>query len=833
MINKIFFTLFFIIFSAFTSAKDFDLNPLRFTNRAQCALDSEMPADSVFLIVNNVDPGRAIYKLAKLTGSDPKTLTKNGVEVFRYSVVNLFKIIHTKLLNRELPLLPSDTTRLDGHLPDDYKKFSARCSGKNNCKDLQTYIQFLWENSERKVSAADKVVKNYKLDNFHSKENYLVQNNFVKEGPALYCHYLKKFSPLQAHLYGTKPNRKAYEQFAVALDKIDDYLGECDRFDNHENLKVAAYQFDISGIKEAKWNQLGFDYWHSLKMYFSWAFRNASVMKELSNNFYDVFKGLEIENLVMLMPNGCKSIEAPKCNSDLLSEKAIREFAQSEFKTNSLNADIFDGVPNGPQEDLITDPFTEVNTDILDLKDFDLASNWAQNMVDNLSGTRNTIKNNVIKAVNFINIMSRHFPLDKFEVEFKRQFDSILQSGNDNVLKNDLYYLCSEYYFLAHETFSTVRGDLDVLAKTNVLDEMILGFSKKNISNLFSYFDIFSKQVIASCSQLSQKEIFDDEFDLDKVGYAQWYLDKTAKEKHIQSQYRAKQLEKLGNKVSPLISYKLFESYPSFENIVCLDAAHCARELASSVVEIFRAVTYAGSLWAKKDQIASNNAFNPYAERLACKVYDPWFKTKSMIFNLVSDIGQAALTFTTPGMIYGRLGLQPGRVVSFKQLVKEGMIEYDPQMKPQRIVAGLAADFGPLLGVPCKISIANTANNPYENFRFVGISAGTCSSKEEHTTVANSGSDISDLPVDDRSACAGCQIDFEGVATSLTHVAQNVGPIYFLVRGFVRMYKALKDPHNIPRDWVAIPEDIYGTYKSYGYIPERCVKKFRKGRECR
>ncbi|EQC50229.1 hypothetical protein M899_0340 [Bacteriovorax sp. BSW11_IV] len=831
---KILFSLFLAMtISLPTLGKEFDLNPLRFTNRAQCALDSNMPADSVFLIINNVDPGRAFYKLAKLTGSDPKVVTKNGIEVFRYTVINLFQIIHNKLLNRELPLLPSDTTRLERHLPDDYTKFSAKCSGQNSCKSMQSYIQFLWENSERKTSSASKVIKNYELDNFHSKDNYLVEKNFEKEGPKLFCHYLKKFSPLQAHLYGTKPNRKAYEQFAVALDKIDDYLGECDRFDNHENLKVAAYQFDIAGVKEKHWNELGFDYWHSLKTYFSWAFRNASVVRELSNQYYSIFKGLEIENLVMLMPNSCKSIEAPKCNSDLLGQKAIREFAQSDFKTQAFDADIFDGVPNGPQDDLVTDPFTEVNTDILDLSEFDLASQWAQNMTSNLSGTRNTIKNNVVKAVNFINIMSRHFPLQKFEVEFQKQFQTILNSGGNNAAKNELYYLCSEYYFLAHETFSSVRGNLDVLAKTNILDEMVLGFSQKNISELFSYFDIFSKQVIGACSKLSQKEIFDDEFELEKAGYAQWYLDKTAKEKRIQSQFKAKQLEKLSKRVQPLISYKLFESYPTFDNIVCLDASHCARELATSVVEIFRAVTYASSLWAKKDQIASNSGFNPYAERLACKVYDPWFKTKSMIFNLVSDIGQAALTFTTPGLIYGRLGLQPGRVVSFKQLVKEGMIEYDPQMKPQRIVAGLAADFGPLLGVPCKISIANTANNPYENFRFVGISAGTCSSKEEHTTIANSGSDVSDLPVEDRSACAGCQINFEGVATSLTHVAQNVGPIYFLVRGFVRLYKALKDPHNIPRDWEAVPSDIYDTYKKYGYIPERCVKKFRKGRACR
>ncbi|MDD0853352.1 hypothetical protein HBN50_09600 [Halobacteriovorax sp. GB3] len=830
-----FIFIFIICAFSISEAKEFGINSLRFTNRAQCALDSKNPTRSAFVIVNNIDPGKAIYRLAKVTGRPVGETTKRGIELFRYSVVNLIQMIHEKMMNRDLPLLVSNTTKIEGHIPDDYLKYSRTCSNEDECDELNDYIKELWDNSERDVSSVQKVLDNYKLDNFHSKDNYMRKKDFDKSGQKLYCHYLKKFSPLQSHLFGTKPTRKAYEQFAVALDNIDQHLGDCYDFNSQENLKVAAYQFDLTGLDEKDWQSKGFDYWYSMKVYFSWAFRHAEIMKSLSNEYYNIFKGLDIENLVMIISNGCESITSPTCGGELLSKGIMREFAKADFKKASLDMDVFDGVPDGPQDDILVDPFTDVNTNIMEISTRDAATKWGENLATNLSSSRNQIKNNLLKAVNFVNILSRHFPLQSFETVFQKQFQKILDEENsrEGELKNELYFLCSEYYFLSHETFSSVSGDLEILRKTNVLNDVLFNASKKNVSELFSYFDLFSKEVVRLCSGLRQKEIFDDQFVLEREGYQQWYLEKVFTKNNVESKYDAIQLSKLTPNLKPLLSYSLFSEKPNFDNIVCIDASHCARRLARSIVDIYRAATYARGLWAKKGEVSSNEAFNPYAERVACKVYDPWFKTKSMIFHLVSDIGQAAATLVTPGLIYGRVDLKPGRVVSFKQLVKEGKIEYEPSMDPERISLGLHADFGPLLGIPCKISVSNTANNPYDSLRFVGVSASTCHSKEEHTVIAYSGSDVRRTPVNDYSACAGCRLDFEAVALSVTRMSHYVGPVYFLVRAFVRLYKALKDPHNIPRDWIADPSDVYDTYKKYGYIPARCVKKFKKGKSCR
>ena len=85
-------------------------------------------------------------------------------------------------------------------------------------------------------------------------------------------------------------------------------------------------------------------------------------------------------------------------------------------------------------------------------------------------------------------------------------------------------------------------------------------------------------------------------------------------------------------------------------------------------------------------------------------------------------------------------------------------------MDPQRIRATLIADFGPLLGVPCAVSVNSDNGTPYDMYRFAGITAGACLSSEQNTINATSGSDIGPNDSTGVAGCASCQINFEGVA---------------------------------------------------------------------
>ncbi|MFT6067857.1 MAG: hypothetical protein ACJAT2_001200 [Bacteriovoracaceae bacterium] len=811
------------------------LNNMRFTNRARCALDSKKPTQSAFVMVTNIDAARSLYRLAKATNQDSSTVVKKGIRRFRYSVVQLLELIHRRLMNRELPLLSSNST--ENHVPRKYKKLMESCRSDEYCDELDQYIQKIWKiSSNDSLNNIEKVLKYYDVDNYHSKESFLDPKDFEdkKVNTKLSCHYLKKFSPLQAHLYGTKPNKKAMTQIAEAAYKSDEMLARCDDFDSQENLKVAGYQIEFTGLKDKKWNEQGFDYWNSLKLYFSWAWRNAPEMEQIAFPFGEVFPAIAIEEAVMLVPNGCKSITVPECDGDYLALNAMREFAKKDMRKKKITLDVLSELPEGPQQDLLDDTFTDVNNDILDLVKQPDASAWINNFQTNLSGTRSLMKNKLIKAVTFLDIAKANLNKKKLIKKLNQQF-SIFKTaeGRSSVentdLKNELFYLCAEFNFSHHKDFSFLRGNLDILSKTTLIDGITKGLSKNSTKAYFEYYTEIAEAITTQCSSLEQREIWNDEFELEKQGYSSWYIEKIYEDKYKSTlEIKAKEYLAIAK---PELAYGQYSESKDFNDVLCASPAHCARKVLGSIVDLFSTSQYANTFYSLDQALKSPALFNPYAERTSCKIYDPWYKSRAIIFNLFADLGQAALSLTTPGAIYSSFNLKPGRVVSFRQLVEEGKIEYDTRMDSGGVQASLVADFGPLLGVPCAISYMPTSN-PYNTYRFAGISAAACTSSSDNDLVVRNASDYDDNQTTNRSGCASCALNFESVATSATRLAPTVGTTFFLVKAIIRLYKGLKDPFNIPRSWEANPNYVLDSYKKFGEIPKKCVRSLRKGKMC-
>src|SRR6476620_1556799 len=63
-----------------------DLLPLRFTNRARCALDSKTPARSMFGMIDSYDAGKLGHSLALATKKDPDVTSKKSMAAFRLTV---------------------------------------------------------------------------------------------------------------------------------------------------------------------------------------------------------------------------------------------------------------------------------------------------------------------------------------------------------------------------------------------------------------------------------------------------------------------------------------------------------------------------------------------------------------------------------------------------------------------------------------------------------------------------------------------------------------------------------------------------------------------------
>lgn len=819
------------------SGQSVELNPLRFTNRARCAADSKKPTESVFLLLNNMAAAKAVYQLARIRGEDTDSFTKYGIQVFRYSILEMTKLIHQRLMNRELPLLSSDTTSDNLHVPSRYRRIVQRCKVDKYCNELDEYIEKIWKISSKNINPVSKVLQYYDVDNFHSKDNFVRSKNFEerKISDTLNCHYVKKFSPLQAQLYGTKPTKELFEQMAQAALESDKYLARCDDVEDIENLEVALYQLEIPALNSRRWKHKGFDYWNSMKIYLSWAYRNAPEMETMAAPFQNIFKGVALEESIMFTSSNCKAVTQPKCDGNALAQNVIREFAKEDYAKEALNLDILNSVPDGPQQDLIDQPIPSVNIDELDLAEFQSAADWLKHFKDNYSGTRTVVKKKLITTVNFLNLTTRKLSKEKLLKDLDAQFSALSTSFNNknaelDGLKNELYYLCAEYYFSTHEEYSFLKKKLEILRSSKILNGVTSYITEQKTSAFFEYFEDVSKLITKGCHNLRQKEIWDDNFVLNKAGYAKWYTDKVYEGK-VKSE-RKKIREDIVKEKTPYLYYSEFANSSSINNVLCVDASDCARKMVESMVSLYAITQYANTFFTLEQKVKSPDMFNPYAERTACKVYDPWFKTKSIVFNLLWDVGQAALSATVPGMLYTRAELQPRMVTSFNQLIKDGKIEYDTKYRKEKILLNLAADFGPMLGVPCSLSINTEARSPYDVYRFNGISVGACHSVEDYDLNVRSASDMDGNNGRGRSQCVSCQLNFESVSTAIAGVVQNFGPTFFLFRGLVRLYKSLKDPFNIPRSWEANPKYVMETYRRFGEIPKSCVRDLRKGRRC-
>ncbi len=845
MRNLLLTTLVFLAFSTQALASDgkaprFDLEALEFSNRADCAVESQKPAKSAFLLISNVDAAKAVYRLAKFRGESVDETTKLGIERFRYSIITLVNLIHDRLTSRELPLLPSDVTRADSHIPGHYKNVMSQCRQGEYCEALDDYLGQIWDIASKDWNSSTKYLEFFKVDNFHSQENYLTDKDYDKDSSkALTCAYLKKFGPLQAHLYGTKPDRGALNAIADAVGSMDERFARCDDFDSSDNLQVAAYELHLPNLREKSlfrkesWVDKGFDYWHSMKLYLSFAYRNAPEMNALAYPFAPLFKGVNLEDSVMMVANGCRSLAPAKCDGDRLALNSIREFAKEDFEKEALELDILSEVPDGPDDLLVSDMIPSVNVDELDLGAHRSASEWLEKFSDNLSRSRAVMKSRLIKAVNHFNIVTKSVSADSLVAKLNQQFNGIFNkelSKLSDAQKNDLYYLCSEFSFAGHEQWSFIRGNLELLKKSTIVGNLTEQISKTTTEEAFNYFMKLSDSINAACYSLKQHDIWDDDFNLDKEGFLPWYTAKVYDNKFL-SKYEEKMTEVLKTQ-KPLLAFPQYKESGDYNDVICVNASDCARKTIEATLAFYSATQYAATFWSVEQKIKSPDLFNPYAERTACKVYDPWFKTRSTLFSFIWDMGQAAASAFVPGMIYTKAELQPRMVTSFKELIKDGKIEYDTRFKKEKILSAITADFGPLLGVPCAVSINRNPGNPFDYMRFTGITVGACNRDENHNLNVYGASDIGDNQTTGSSQCLSCQMNFESMSGVIANVSANVGPVFFLVRGIYNLYKALKDPHNIPRSWEVHPYNAYETKAAYGEIPKSCVRSLRKGKEC-
>lgn len=780
-----------------TTTEYLDLNPLRFTNRAECARDSKKPTKSFFILADSLNAGKALYRIGRRVDAED-SFSVEGVRRFRYTVFSLAKIISERLLKGELPLLKAGVTEFDLALKS--------CDGKSACPAMDALIASVWESSS-----------NLRRPQFLAGQG----------GSRVSCHSLKSFSPLEAHLYGVKPDREALDRVAEAVHKHPELMQTCDESLEEEDLKVGVYQLDLRHVSDEEWDEKGFYYWNSFKLYFSWAFRFAPEVTHLAGVYDNVFRSIDLEESVIFFANGCKSMTAPECGKDYLNLSTLRSLARSQGNGELSKLDFFDTIPDGSTTGVKDPQQPTVNTDVLDLGGYSSAADWANNFRENIVKTRGYLKLKLTKSVS--NLALIHGALgDELLSGLDAHTSQALEHEDRESYLRELYVTCSEFRVAFDEQTSFLRQDLQKLRSEPRLRDVTNIISNESMSALDWAFETAAPGFLAYCDELQKNGTWENFSRPSNALFAPWYqeyvFDTKAKEDHS-----LKIVDHLKGK--PLLKIKTSLGN-SDSNTLCTTPAHCGRIILTSLLDLKAFSEYASGFLSFDEGVKAPALFNPMSERLACRSYDPWFKTKKTIADLMQDIFLAAVWSFVPSPVYVNLELQQKKVVSFNELIKDGKVYYDPRFDKKRVKASLMADFGPLLGAPCAVAVSNSRQPaPMSYLALEGITLQTCHERGSND-IQVYGPDEIESNRSEGTGCFSCTISLSSVGSSVSNFSPGVRPFVFLVRGVVRLIQNLRDPHDIPRSWEVKPNQVYRSWRKHGSVYSSCKGKLRKGKEC-
>jgi hypothetical protein len=152
----------------------------------------------------------------------------------------------------------------------------------------------------------------------------------------------------------------------------------------------------------------------------------------------------------------------------------------------------------------------------------------------------------------------------------------------------------------------------------------------------------------------------------------------------------------------------------------------------------------------------------------------------------------------------------------------------------------LIADFGPLLGAPCAISIAGNGDPlpSYEMYAFTGVSVNYCVGEDTQTITASSENSITGKS-SGLAACGTCYLNFETVAVTAGGTAASAAIGFNPIKLFIYVFHTVQqyldnisDPVNVPKKYTVNVAAVNDAVKRYGNIPDNCVKMLSEGLNC-
>ncbi len=737
-------------------------NWLRIGNSPQCAVDMKQPTDSIFVTAALKDYGSILVDLAKKSNLDPGLFAGEGLKFYKTKMTTLAQIIIDGLNNGTLNLITQKSQAQNEWLKLNESAGSNKYFEKTNCTQVNEINSY--------------------------------------------------YSPLFLRGLNKEVLTEMAEKFIVAKTQTN-----CDVKNIKNDLDLyPVYNYDLKITDQKKWQTNGFEFWTSFKIYFSYAWRNSKNAMIINHPMNKWTLVSPMEEQILLLSNGCKSIERPECNSDFLSSAELRNLFTTDRSKLELTSSTLE------MKDLIMDNNDKTDQRIQDnmkIKSGD--QKWISDFQKSYLGFSTNQIDNLFKANKLFSSMTAQ----KNNLQISQDL-TIEMSRPENF--EEAHYLCTEHRLLTQEQpLNVYKFDLDNLKTNGSKMDGYLKFGM-TVSDILTSYTESSRLLTSLCEKLDQNQ--KNQSDYKWNNYRPWY-------KSFLSRYQiitaAIEVEKQESPPETLIDLRPM----AYLKDQCATAIDCHRKMTESIVHLNKLLIHSRTFL--RSDIQSPPLFNERAEKIACGMYDPFEVSRLNKKNLIAG-GATALAFGFTNLpIYLDIQYKPKELISFNKLVQDRQIKFDPQFSKDKISKTISLSLGSFINVPCSVSISETDANLSDvnsSYVFRGLGINTCQAKKNQTIESPTGAiDVFKKdPKSDMQVCGQCTLNFEKI--SILDSFKN----FWILRPFIIIadklikYQSIKNDDTInPRQFNVSTKYLLETYKkNNNTIPEKCVPMLSRGLSC-
>lgn len=814
-----------------TFALDFNLAPLEYNNRAACAALSNKPARSAFMLVDAFNAGKATYAESLKKNENHNAKAEEGVKLFRLMSTHLAVEIANKIMDGTLPLLPVN----DEGSWKKYFEASKGCLEQNRlltCPKMNDFLSDVWSRSHLSKKDAD-------WGSLGATENDFWPKQLKAK---LGCRIVKKFSSFHSNINNAKPTRDVLQQIGIESQEPETFMDSCFAYDKEDkDTRFSTIQLDIAdSSSDADWDNIGFRFWHTLKLYLSWGFRYAPEYQKEFGEYKRSFSSLAFEDSIMFMPNGCRSITIPQCNDMGLASDAMRA-----AKYLGMTHVAVSELPIKPIDVLFQGQAQSINNDEMGLFKAENADLWYKDFKDKLSNLRVNMVSRLNIGLTKLNIITYLLNVETLS----KDLEELTKVDPETLDKNEIFLACMETSLIKNQFYDDIYQEIQKISETKELDQVL---QVDMIEALPKYVDYFSKLTTTMgklCKNFEERNLLRNATPKIYNSLNNWAFGviRPAEKYNYTNQC-------LTNPKNVACPNNIDKKYITLEGkgvVVCKTALECSRIVLESMVNVVSVRRYAKAFLPLNETIQSPSLLNTYAMPLACKLYDP-FALKNRAWKLfVADLASSVLYGATCGAFsFNLIEPKSEQVASLEAIQKDYITTYEAKMRKLPASYALDVNLGFLTGIPCSFGINNQPGMSQANYTpnnyYNGINLRYCKGKSEvisHVDNTAGNASIGDIKNNTYNACFQCGINVRTIAASSAQAMSCFTPQAWVGKAIIagasifqsslRFFSNLHDENNIARTYEINVDQISKSMENAGVISKKCHHKLKKGFTCK